>query len=194
MIEVPEHGDIQFLFRPSVQPVEADHYVLGVQSLFAILSPAGRSIHRRLRIGKNRMPATPHDRFWAQIERVGSLQRVLGDMLEADRYSTKTRGERYQPAARPIARGTYAFVQHGDHVHLDYRVEPLPFEDAPEEIRLAEAASHLVLFENTAGTRATWTQHGSINQLDEEGAELVLVGSCRQSAENLDDAGEPDTS
>jgi hypothetical protein len=192
MIEVPEHGDIQFFFRPSVQPAEGERYVLGVQSLFAILSPAGRSVHRRLRVGKKRMPATPRDRFWARIERVGSLQRVLGDLLEAERYSTKTRGERYQPAARPIARGTYAFVQHGDHVHLDYRVEPLPFEEAPEEIGLSEAASHLVLFENTEGTRATWTPRGSITQLDEEGAELVLVGSCREVADELGDASELD--
>jgi hypothetical protein len=189
MIEVPEHGDIQFLFRPSVQPAEADHYVLGVQSLFAVLSPAGQRTHRRLRIGKKRMPATPRDRFWARIERVGSLQRVLGDLLEADRYSTKTRGERYQPGARQIARGTYAFVEHGDHVHFDYRVEPLPFEDVPAEIQLAEAASHLVLFQDLSGMRATWTQHGSLAQLDDEGAELVLVGSCRPIAGDLDDAG-----
>jgi hypothetical protein len=97
MVEVLEHGDIQFFFRPSVQAAEApagqDH-ALGVQSFFLILSPAGRRTHRRLRVGKKRMPAAPRERFWARVERVGSMQRVLGDVLEAETYSTKTRGER----------------------------------------------------------------------------------------------------
>jgi hypothetical protein len=183
MTDVVERGDIQFCFRPTVQPAQAETFVLGVQSFFAILSPAGRDLHRRLRIGKKRMPNAPKERFWARIERVGTLQRALGDTLESDTYVTKTRGERYQPAARPIASGTYAFVQHGDHVHLDYEVEPFAFEDAPEEVQLDPTGSHLVLFEADGATRATWTHRGSVAQLDEEGAELVLVGSCAATPE-----------
>ena len=177
---VLERGDIQFFFRPSVQPAEADEYKLDVQRFFAILSPAGRDMHRRLRIGKKRMPSAPRERFWARIERVGPLQRVLGSLLEPERYATKTRGERYQPEARPIALGEYEFVQHRDHIHLVYRVEPFAFEDAPEELAMAETGNHLVLFEATEG-RATWTHKGTLAQLDVEGAELVLVGSCSDS-------------
>jgi hypothetical protein len=171
-----EHGDIQFCFRPTVQPAQAEAYVLGIQSFFAILSPAGREFHRRMRVGKKRMPK-PKERLWARIEKVGTLQRALGEQLEAEAYTTKTRGDRYQPAARPIALGGYAFVQHGDHVHLEYEVEPFGFEDAPDDVRV-DSASHVVLFEAPPDARAIWTQRGSIEQLDEDGAELVLVGSC----------------
>jgi hypothetical protein len=168
-----------------VQPAEADNVELGVQSLFAILSPEGGRDHRRLRIGRKRMPATPKDRFWAKIERVGTLQRVLGGKLEPDFYTTKTRGERYQPAARPIAHGSYELARHGDHTHLSYQVEPFAFEDAPDEIAVAESGSHVVLFEATAG-KAKWTAQGQVSQLDEEGAELVLVGTCTADESHTD--------
>jgi hypothetical protein len=171
---VLERGDIQFCFQPTVQPADAMTVSLGVQSLFAILSPEGRELHRRLRVGKKRMPQKPRDRFWARIERVGSLQRTLGDKLEPETYTTKTRGERYQPAARLVAVGTYAFVQHDDHVHFDYDVEP-----AEPDTPMVESGSHIVLFESTGEGRATWSHRGSIALLDEEGAELVLVGSCQ---------------
>jgi len=176
--QILERGDIQFFFQPSVQPADADEYKLGVQSLFAILSPEGGD-HRRMRIGRKRMPVTTKDRFWCRIERVGSLQRVLGGKLEADRYTTKTRGERYQPAARPVAMGTYEMRRHKDHTHFAYDIEPLGIDEAPDELTL-ESSSHVVLFESPPGTsRAKWTARGEVSQLDLEGAELVLVGACR---------------
>jgi hypothetical protein len=177
-----ERGDIQFFFVPSVQPLEAPEYRLGVQSLFAIMSPAGGA-HRRLRIGRKRLPSHPRDRFWARIERVGSLQRVLGDKLENEVYTTKTRGARYQPGARPIARGTYELVRHDDHTHFIYDVEPFGVDDAPDEIDLAPHGDHLVLFENESGSRAVWTASGDVSRLDEEGFELVLTGGHGQASE-----------
>lgn len=174
MTEVLERGDISFFFRPSVQPADALETTLGVQSFFVVLSPA-RGPHRRVRIGRKRMPAPNGERFWARVERVGSLQRVLGDQLEEEHYSTKTRGERYQPGARAIAQGCYAFVRHDDHVHLVYRVDQLE-PDAPDEVRVPEAMSHIVLFERVPRTRATWTTEGDPSLLDDEGYELVLVG------------------
>ncbi|HEY0252631.1 MAG TPA: hypothetical protein VGC41_13945 [Kofleriaceae bacterium] len=180
---VVERGDLQFFFQPSVQPADADEYKLGVQSLFAILSTEAGT-HRRLRIGKKRMPATSRERFWCRIERVGTLQRALGGKLEADRYMTKTRGERFQPAARPVAQGTYELVQHEDHMHFTYQVEPFPFDDAPDELGVAEVGDHLMLFKAKPGSRAVWSPTGSATDLDEEGAQIVLVGrasKCEQS-------------
>ncbi len=89
-------------------------------------------------------------------------------------YSTKTRGERYQPAARPIAHGTYEIVKHDDHVHFCWEAEPFGFEDAPEELGLAESGDHLVLFKNEG--RAVWTFEPRIDELDEEGAQIVICG------------------
>lgn len=181
MREVVERGDVRFFWTPSVQPADAREVVLGVQSLFAILSPE-RGTHRRLRIGKKRMPVSPRERFWARIERVGSLQRVLGGKLEPERYATKTRGERFQPAARPIAEGTYAFEAHGDHVHFRYDVEPLPFEDAPDDLAVASHGDHVVLWKAPGGERATWTATGDVATLDAEGMQIVLIGACREAA------------
>lgn len=174
MVEVLERGDITFFYRPAVQPAEGP-VVPGVQSFFVVLG--ARDKHRRIRIGKKRMPSPSGERLWARVERVGSFQRVIGDQLEDETYVTKTRGERFQPGARPIAQGCYAFVRHEDHTHLAYRVEtPVLDPDVPDEVRPPDAASLIVLYERTPRTRATWTVAGDPDSLDEEGAELVLVG------------------
>ncbi|HEU4610474.1 MAG TPA: hypothetical protein VFS15_00300, partial [Kofleriaceae bacterium] len=141
---VLERGDVSFFYRPAVQPADAPVVTPGVQAFFVVLSTSGR--HRRVRIGRKRMPAPTGERFWAKVERVGTLQRVLADQLESEEYTTKTRGARFQPGARPIAQGCYAFVRHDDHVHLVYRVDHVE-ADAPEEVRVPEAMSHIVLFE-----------------------------------------------
>ncbi|HUQ01244.1 MAG TPA: hypothetical protein VM261_02060 [Kofleriaceae bacterium] len=175
--EVLEQGDIAFFYRPKVQPADALVEIPGVQSFFVVLSPAGGGPARRLRIGRKRMPSARGQRFWVQVERVGSFQRVLADQLEDERYTTKTRGERYQPGARAVAQGTYAFVRHDDHTHLEYTVEHAePLDDLPEEVRVPAEASYVVLFERRPRTRATWTTDGSPDLLDRADAEIVLVG------------------
>jgi hypothetical protein len=184
MVEVLERGDISFFFRPRVQPADApagSATAPGVQSFFFVLSTAGDR-HRRVRVGRKRMPAASGERLWARVERVGSLQRVLADQLEAEEYRTKTRGDRYQPGARPIGQGGYAFVRHGDHIHLVYRIEQLE-DDVPDEVGVPEAGSDLVLFSRSeldgdpAGGRLRWTIAGEPALLDEEGAEIVIVGT-----------------
>src|SRR4051812_20020206 len=113
MTAVLERGDISFFFRPTVQPADALVTELGIQSFFVVLS-SSTGAHRRVRVGRKRMPASTGERLWAVVERVGSFQRVVADQLEDEHYETKTRGQRYQPAARLIAQGCYAFVRHDD--------------------------------------------------------------------------------
>jgi hypothetical protein len=173
MVEVLERGDISFFWRPAVQPADALEPAPGVQSFFLVLSTGGR--HRRLRIGKKRMPVPSGERLWGRIERVGSLSHVLEDQLESERYTTKTRGDRFQPGAELIARGCYAFVRHDEHTHLVYRVDET--EDVPAEVRVPEAGSHIVLFERVPPGRPLWSAAGEPALLDEEGAECVLVGA-----------------
>lgn len=177
MVQVLERGDISFFYRPLVQAAEARTFRPGVQAFFAVLSPGGREVHRRLRIGRKRMPMVAGERLWGRIERVGSLERVLAGQLESERYHTRTRGERYQPEARPLAQGSYAIVRHDDHCHLAYRIEHHEEDDdTPGEVRVPDAASHLLLFERAPGAGPVWTVEGEVERLDEEGAEIVLVG------------------
>lgn len=177
MVEVLERGDVQCFYRPTVQPADdsAPTVAFGVQAFFLILGTT-TGTHRRLRIGKKRMPVTTGERLWVRVERVGTFGRVIGGLLDDEVYSTKTRGERYQPAARAIARGCYAFVRHDDHVHFVYRIETREPDEIPDEVRVPDAASHVVLFERVPPARATWTTTGTPELLDEEGAEFVLVG------------------
>jgi len=186
VVEVLERGDIAFFYRPVVQPAKAMSFRAGVQSFFALLSPGGRPLHRRLRIGRKRMPVAAGERLWARIERVGSLDRVIADQLEPEHYHTKTRGHRFQPEARPLAQGCYAVVRHDDHCHLVYRIEHHEEDlDIPREVRVPDAASHLLLFESPPGAGATWTVAGDPAYLDEEGAEIVLVGAADEPEREL---------
>ena len=174
MVEVLERGDISFFYRPRVQPADAPVTTPGVQSFFLVLS-AAHGIHRRVRVGRKRMPIAVRERLWARVERVGTLQRVLAAQLEPEEYTTKTRGERYQPGARPLGRGCYALARHDDHIHLAYRVD-LFEPDLPEDVAVPEAGSDIILFERIPRGTATWTTEGHPRMLDDEGAELVLVG------------------
>jgi hypothetical protein len=66
---------------------------------------------RIIQIPKKALPATgTHERFVgfviASEERVKDLKDDIGERT----YSTATRGERLQPAARPVAEGVYAIV------------------------------------------------------------------------------------
>jgi hypothetical protein len=189
MADVLERGDIRFFFRPRVQPADAPLTASvtdpGVQSFFLVLSTA-HGVHRRVRVGRKRMPVTAGERLWARVERVGTLQRVLADLLEAEEYRTKTRGERYQPGARPVGQGVYALVRHDDHIHLAYRLDLLE-PDVPDEVRVPESGSDIVLFERGPEGGATWTTEGEPGLLDEEGAEIVIVGVAGEPGHELDD-------
>ena len=133
MVEVLERGDIGFFYRPRVQAAGSPVHTPGVQSFFFVLSTGDR--HRRLRIGRKRMPAATGQRFWVKVERVGSYRRAVGDLMEDEHYRTKTRGDRFQPGARAVAQGCYALVRHDDHIHLVHRVEHVePPEELPEDV------------------------------------------------------------
>jgi len=173
-MEVLERGDITFFFRPTVQSPDELEATLGVQSFFMVMGRDG-GCHRRVRVGKKHLPTRPGQRFWARVERTGSLERVVGDQLDDAHYSTKTRGERYQPGARPIGAGTYEFLRHGDHIHFTYRLEELE-PDAPDALQLPDEGDFLLLFENSGRSRAVWSVAGDPAQLDSEGTELVICG------------------
>jgi hypothetical protein len=198
VVSVLERGDIRFFWRPVVRPaVEQPRDPLApvassVAAFYMLLSQANGT-HRRVRIGKKRLPTAKGQRFWARVERVGTFGRAIGGLLDDETYETKTRGERLQPGARMAACGTYEIVQHDDHCHLVYRIDMQDEDDAPAEVLVPETGNHVVLFENTGPGRAVWTATGGPALLDEEGAECVLLGISEEE-HAFDDLSSPDSS
>lgn len=88
-----------------------------VQKSYLILRPTKSNISsaqkklRIIQIPKKALPATgTHQRFLAfVINSDESLKDLKNDIGERT-YSTATRGERLQPAARPVAEGVYAIT------------------------------------------------------------------------------------
>jgi hypothetical protein len=119
LVRALERGRISFVVRPRVEGAP------GVQRFAFVLSPAGAERHRRVMVGKKRMPAPgANEREWAYVDRLAaSRSEALAD-LGPTTYNTKTRGLRHQPGARVIARGNYGIVEHGEHAHLTYALDP----------------------------------------------------------------------
>jgi hypothetical protein len=114
-----ERGRISFVVRPRVEGAP------GVQRFALLLSPDENECHRRVVVGKKRMPAPgANEREWAYVDRLGrSSSELLADIGPLT-YPTKTRGLRHQPGARVIARGNYGIIEHGEHTHITYALDP----------------------------------------------------------------------
>jgi hypothetical protein len=111
---VLEKGIFYFFFRPRVNTEEVQS-VNDVQKSYLLLRPTQSSAEsaqkhvRIIQIPKKVLPKTgTHERFLGFVinndEDINDLKNDIGEST----YSTATKGERLQPAARPIAEGVYA--------------------------------------------------------------------------------------
>ena len=66
VVEVLERGDISFFWKPSVRAADAlpGEEPARVQSFFLVLSSGNK--HRRVRVGKKRLPVRAGERLWAR--------------------------------------------------------------------------------------------------------------------------------
>jgi hypothetical protein len=211
MADVLERGNIYFFYRPRVQEREAEG-IEDVQRFSLVLSPHGEHHHRLLIVGRKKLPELGSDgqRAWAYVARMARTPAEIADELEQEVYSTRTRGERAQPAARPAGEGVYALARHDDHVHLAYALE-LPAE--PGEVQRAlgiqEEGSYILAVKNPAvpappgvGLRPPrqadfpkWLQERFGERrfiaadppdfLNYAGAELLLIGAAEDVSEEL---------
>ncbi len=199
--EVLEHGDIFFLYRPTVD--EDDPSGLpDVQRFFVVLRPQGGGKVRLLVIGRKRLPDIgAHERNWGFVDMVADSAARLEEELREDRYRTKTRGTQRQPAARPAGEGVYVITLEDGQMHLSYELE-LP--DKPGEVqdalRIAPKGSFALSVKNpeagqprNAGLeaqdkadypdtlqevfRGRRFAREDVRLLDYEGAEVLLVGA-----------------
>jgi hypothetical protein len=142
-----------------------------------------------------------------------ALQEALG---EQD-YTTKTRGVRHVAAARPVAEGVYAIVRHGEHTHLTYRLElPRRAGAALRELNIRQEASYIIAVKNPASRDLPGAgldpQHvvrfphrlqrkfggrrfiplDPPSFLDDDGAELMLIGAAESPRAELGIEFKPD--
>lgn len=197
-MDVLERGEIRFAYRPRVGQAHATR-LDEVQRFFALLAPEGGAIHRRLVIGRKRLPdPDAHERYWAFVDRVGATRSAIESDLGEEVYRTRSRGWRRQAAARPLGQGVYAIVGHRDHSHLSYRLSPsvrpgplhaeLGIEERasyvaavmnPGEPPPAGAGGHAARYPRDLAERFAGRRFAPLVPafLDHEGAELVLVGA-----------------
>jgi len=148
-----EQGDISFLYRPRVDH-ERPRGLDDVQRLFVVMSPREGGLSRLLVVGRKRMPEPSergHARYWGFVARVGRGAGTLRDALRAYTYSTRRRGERHQPGARPAGEGAYRIVRHADHTHLSYELfAPRDLGPVQEDLHVQPQATYILAVKNPA--------------------------------------------
>jgi hypothetical protein len=212
MSDVLERGSVYFFYRPRVEQ-HAPRGEDDVQRFLVVLAPEERRLLRLLQVGAKRLPyaaGRSRERNWAWVKRVVGAPEELEDELRGYRYTTRTRGERDQPAARPVGEGSYALVRHGDHTHLAYALSrpaaPGPVQQElgirgtgsviavvlnPEERlgveRVGLDAEATAFYPREMQERFRGRRFGELEpaHLDREGAELVLIGTDEEPEAEL---------
>jgi ribosomal protein S6 len=205
-----EEGDIFFLYRPKVEE-ENPKGEEDVQRFYMVLRPKGGHLHRLMVIGRKRLPdpnRAGRERFWGFVEQAAAEARPIAEELKEQRYSTKTRGERRVPAARPAGEGVYRIVRHGRATHLIYALElPKRTGEVQDELNIEEEASYVLSVKNPMQSRPdSGTERGAqdvryppdlqsvfrdrrfseadpVRLLDYEGAEFLLVAAGEDAEE-----------
>lgn len=145
-----EKGNIYFLYRPRVQEESPDG-IEDVERFYVVLSPDDRKVLRLLVLGRKKAPDAEQaaERTWGFVDMAARDAAELEPALGEVKYTTKTRGERTRPAARPAGEGRYRIVRHADHTHLVYALE-LPKEpgDVQRELNVEPEGSFIISIKN----------------------------------------------
>ncbi|MEV1288792.1 hypothetical protein [Micromonospora sp. NPDC049679] len=211
MAETLEDGDLYLLYRPRVEEQQVES-LDDVQRLLVVLHPwSGRRLLRLLVIGRKQLPEIEErERFWGFVDTVVERPEQLREALDGRTYGTRTRGERHQPAAQPVAEGAYVIARHDDHSHLAYQLElPRRFGEAQQELNIEPEASYVVSVKNPQapsprGVGLPESEKGQLPSelqerfrnrrfvsldppdfLDHPGTELLLIGAAHDASEEL---------
>jgi hypothetical protein len=149
-VDVLERGDIYFVYRPKVATPTVEGFE-DVQRFYMILHPHGQKRYRMMVIGQKQLPEIQHggEKYWGFVDTVSRAAEEIRNALQPETYTTKTRGERVQPAGRPAGEGVYAVVRHDTHTHLAYALE-LPKAPGPPQaaLHIAPEGSYILSVKN----------------------------------------------
>lgn len=202
MARILERGELHLLYRPAVDTADPEG-LFDVADLHLVLRPRDRDVHRLMTVGKKRLPDPGRDeRFWAYVDRVGHDRRELSAELGRHRYETRTRGEREQPAVRPVGEAVYAVARVGRHTELAYvRSRPAETGDVQARVGFRDEASFVLAVKNPRSSSPPdaalpddrgadlpdelldrfegrrWTAVDPPRFLDHPGTELLLIGA-----------------
>jgi len=176
MAIVLERGDVFFAYRPRVGEEYAGE-LADIQRFWMILSPRERPLHRRIVIGKKRLPRKG-ERHWGYVDQVARNPLRLVDDLHETHYWTKTKGMRKQATARAVGEGVYALVRDPDEncTRFVYRLE-LPEEpgDVQHDLGIRDEGIFIATAFATRGKKK-FTQVTS-DLIDRRGEELIFIGA-----------------
>jgi hypothetical protein len=202
--KILERGDIYFFYRPRVASDEKNKNITvqkseDIQRFYFVLHPEKSSAYRLILIGKKKLPliADKHEKEWALVDLVTSDRQALLDELNEQTYSTRTRGQRVLPAARPAGEGVYCLIAHGKNIYLAYVLElPSKQGEVQKALDIEPQASYVLSVKNpqASGKRSTKEANypARLQQkfknlrfipanppelLNYEGAELLLIGA-----------------
>lgn len=132
-IMVLEAGNIYFIYRPKVEQTAVDS-IDDVQRFYLVLEPHGRTWFRLMTVGKKFLPdpGDSGESMWCFVEQATDSSQNLEKGLRRETYTTKTQGDRLQPAARPVGEGVYKIVSYEGDTRLVYALE-LPHELGPAQ-------------------------------------------------------------
>jgi hypothetical protein len=183
-------GRVYFFYRPRVQTTKVQGFE-DVQRLVVILSSQRDKVYRSLVVGHKRLPdpaVAGREKFWGFVQSVSTDPEHVRAFLREERYETKTRGKRRQPASRPAGEGSYAFVKHEQHAHFVYVVRfPKQTGEVQRALNIRSEASYIVAIK---GIDTPWSEPIRFVPMKDpselsEGAEVVIVSASADVSSEL---------
>ncbi|MDB9526918.1 hypothetical protein PN498_13040 [Oscillatoria sp. CS-180] len=207
-----EQGNIYFVYLPKVQS-ETVNALDDVQQLHIILEPHNHQWFRLITIGKKTLPDPKSSgrQGWCYVDSVTDSNTEFEEGMRRRTYQTKTLGERLQPAARPVGEGVYRLLTYDDQTRLVYALElPKELGEAQKLFNIGKTGDYIVSVKNPDQNSSDgqgfqkdsrkadfpeslqerfgdrrFASLSSVDFLDYEGAELLLIGTDADSPEAI---------
>jgi hypothetical protein len=214
--EILEFGHVYFFYRPKVQLNEVEDF-RDVQRFYLLLKPLHKEHEksRLITISKKKLPNVgSHEREWGFVEKVSADAKTIVDSVLGEyHYDTETKGERTVGAARPAGEGLYAIVKTSKGTRFAYVLEvPQNISEVQKAFNIEKEAGFVVSVKNPEKSSEQglpeeekakfseelqdqfqgrkWGPLDPPSYLDNEGAEILLIGGDHNLSHELGETGE----
>ncbi len=154
MIKKIEQGDLYFFYRKKMD-VEKTKSIDDIQRVHMLMAPDLKEKKRLFIIGKKKLPEIikgkrkSTQREWALNVLTSKKNDSIKEALSPTQYMTKTKGQRVEPGAVPLAQGRYQIFEHENHTSLGYKIQlPKKIGKAQKEFGLKNEAEYILSVKN----------------------------------------------